>query len=149
VSKRTDGLDTDPSEREFTIRLLEALIRHLDRLQAAVGKDIRFDVPLIEQFDADTLAALEKVWDDDDESLPGPKPCSTKRSDCKMHIQSEKALRVLARQFIDECNDIGDARTLFRDEARARYVAEDDGDFEQYWADAADVFNEEVSMTAA
>lgn len=67
MNKGTDCLNTEPSEREFTIRLLQAFIRHLDRLCAVAGKDIRFDVPLVEQFDAETLAALAEVWNDDEE----------------------------------------------------------------------------------
>jgi hypothetical protein len=43
------------------VRLLGDLIEAFKRMEAAAGKPIRFDIPLAEQFDPDTLAAL-KQW---------------------------------------------------------------------------------------
>lgn len=65
---RGDGLDRNGSERDFYLRLFEALIRQLDRMQAEVGgREIRFDIPFLEQFDAETVSALRRVMFDDDE----------------------------------------------------------------------------------
>ena len=60
-----------------------------------------------------------------------------------MHIQSEKTLRGIARDFIQERDDIADAFLLFREEAIARYSAEVDGDDAEYFCDAVMVFRDE------
>jgi hypothetical protein len=60
-----------------------------------------------------------------------------------MHVQSEKTLREIARNFIQERDDIEDAWSLYKDEARARYGAEDDGDGNEYFNQACKIFVEE------
>jgi hypothetical protein len=71
--------DTPAEEEEGTMTndpmtFLDDLIAKLERMKAIAGKPIRFDMPLTEQVDAETLAALAR-WaqeemeaeDDDDE----------------------------------------------------------------------------------
>ena len=56
------------------MKFLDDLIAKLERMEEIAGKPIRFDIPLTEQVDAETLAALAR-WaqekmeaeDDDDE----------------------------------------------------------------------------------
>jgi hypothetical protein len=65
-----------------------------------------------------------------------------------MHLQSEKELQILARDFIKQQRDHADAWQLFREEAQARYSAEDDGPSEQYSKDVAEIFDVELFTLA-
>jgi hypothetical protein len=63
-----------------------------------------------------------------------------------MHVQSEKSLRDIARRTIEQRGDsddhITDAWEIFRDEAYARYSAEDDGPQDDYATDVASLFDQ-------
>ena len=67
MTRLNDTLDHDEADREFTVRVLQALIDQFDRMVAVAGKNIRFDVPLHEQFDAETLTALAQAVTDNEE----------------------------------------------------------------------------------
>jgi hypothetical protein len=68
ASRRADTFDREEQEREFMLRLLQAFIDQFDRMKAAVGgRNIRFDIPLAEQLDPETLQALAAAMNDDDE----------------------------------------------------------------------------------
>lgn len=55
-----------------------------------------------------------------------------------MHTKSETDLRKLASQCLHKHGV--DAWTIYRDEARARYSAEDDGPLDSYSRDATAIF---------
>ncbi len=58
-----------------------------------------------------------------------------------MNARSVIDLYQLARDFLDQYED-DDAWPLFRDEANARFNAEDDGDHADYAAEAVEIFKE-------
>ena len=60
-----------------------------------------------------------------------------------MHVASESTLREIACRIIQERDEIDDAWVIYLDEAVARYSAEDDGDSEEYFAEAARIFEQE------
>ena len=60
-----------------------------------------------------------------------------------MHVASETTLRELACRIIQERDEVDDAWVIYRDEAIARYSAEDDGDREEYFAEATLIFDQE------
>jgi hypothetical protein len=61
-----------------------------------------------------------------------------------MHAKSESELRILARECIkDQGGDVDEAWLVFRDEAVARYSADDDGPRDDYFEGATETFNVE------
>ena len=56
---------------------------------------------------------------------------------------AEDKLREIACRIIQERDEIDDAWVIYRDEAVARYSAEDDGDPEEYFAEATAIFDQE------
>jgi hypothetical protein len=63
----SDRLDREESDRDLVKRAIEALIEHISRIEAVAGKPIRIDLPLVDQFDPETLDALAQVMFDDEE----------------------------------------------------------------------------------
>jgi hypothetical protein len=67
-----------------------------------------------------------------------------------MHYKhTENGLGALAHSLIQKHSDIKDAWEVFLDEARARYNPEDDGDGDEYLAEAAEIFEEKRAIAQA
>jgi hypothetical protein len=59
-----------------------------------------------------------------------------------VNSKSEEGLYQVARDLFDRYEEANDVWPLYRDEANARYVAEDDGDYDNYTNDAVRIFEE-------